>query len=119
MEPETIDVRLHRRVPVTLSAPPCASCAHEPVCALRATVEGLAEVAVAAPPMPDGLRITLTAAVECAHYLQDRAKPAAAARNDSPFTRPQREVSDLTRQKMRDSAIAAAARRAAAKEGPR
>ena len=72
---EPIDVRLHRRLPVTLSPPPCASCVHEPVCALRATVEGLTEVPVAAPAMPDGLRITLTAAVECAHWLRDRTKP--------------------------------------------
>lgn len=129
MEPEPIDVRLHRRVPVSLSAPPCASCAHEPVCALRAALEGLTEIPVAAPPMPDGLRITLTAAVECAHFLRDRSSPTPAkvtgatnsqrAWKENPFARPRREVSDATRQKMRDSAIEARARRAAAKEAPR
>ena len=129
MEPETIDVRLHRRVPVTLSPPPCASCAHEPVCALRAALEGLTEIPVAAPPLPDGLRITLTAAVECAHFLRDRSSPTPAkvtgatnsqrAWKENPFARPRREVSDLTRQKMRDSAIAAATRRAAANQAPR
>ena len=65
-----------RHVQLEVAAPPCASCAHEPVCALRAAFEGMATVETAAPPLPDGLRLTLTASVECSHFLRDRAKPA-------------------------------------------
>jgi len=65
-----------RRVELEVAAPPCSSCAHEPVCALRAAFEGMATVETSAPPLPDGLRLTLTASVDCAHFLRDRAKPA-------------------------------------------
>ena len=125
-QPETVDVRLSRRVPVTVAPPPCASCAHEPVCALRATVEGLVEIPVGAPPVPDGLRITLAATVACDHFLRDRAQPAprassgatvqARAWNGGPLDRPKREVSDATRAKMRASAIAAIERKKGARE---
>jgi hypothetical protein len=115
-QPEPVDVRMHRRVPVALTPPPCASCAHEPVCALRRSVEGIAEIPVVAPPVPDGLTITLVAAVECSHFLRDRSKPAPArargatdaARswNGGPIERQKREVSEETRAKMRAAAIA-------------
>jgi hypothetical protein len=65
-----------RRVELEVAAPPCASCAHEPVCSLRVAFEGMATVETAAPPLPDGLRLTLIASVECSHFLRDRAKPA-------------------------------------------
>jgi hypothetical protein len=67
---------MSRRVELEVAAPPCASCAHEPVCALRAAFEGMATVETSAPPLPDGLRLTLAASVECSHFLRDRAKPA-------------------------------------------
>lgn len=81
-QPNLIDPALSRglspirRVELDIAAPPCASCAHEPVCALRAAFEGMATVETAAPPLPDGLRLTLSASVECSHFLRDRAKPA-------------------------------------------
>lgn len=65
-----------RRVQLDVSAPPCGSCAHEPVCALRAAFEGMATVETSAPPLPDGLRLALVATVECGHFLRNRAKPA-------------------------------------------
>jgi hypothetical protein len=65
-----------RRVELEVAAPPCGSCAHEPVCALRAAFEGMATVETSAPPLPDGLRLSLIASVECSHFLRDRAKPA-------------------------------------------
>jgi hypothetical protein len=65
-----------RRISLDIAAPPCVSCAHEPVCALRMAVEGLATVETSAPPLPDGLRLSLTATVECSHFLRDKAKPA-------------------------------------------
>lgn len=114
-----------RRVPVAVTPPPCASCVHEPVCALRQTVEGLADIPVAAPTVPDGLTIELVAAVECSHFLRDRAKPAplraagasqTARRwnDDDPFGKPKRQISDETRAKMSASARAAIERRKAA-----
>ena len=79
-QPETKEapraLTMTRRVELEVAAPPCASCAHEPVCALRAAFEGMATVETAAPPLPDGLRLTLTASVDCSHFLRDRAKPA-------------------------------------------
>ncbi len=67
---------LTRRVELEVAAPPCGSCSHEPVCALRAAFEGMATVETSAPPLPDGLRLALSASVACAHFLRDRAKPA-------------------------------------------
>jgi hypothetical protein len=41
-----------RRTPVDITAPPCMSCAHEPVCRLRATFEGEAlTIEVVSPPV--------------------------------------------------------------------
>jgi hypothetical protein len=65
-----------RRMQLEVSAPPCGSCAHEPVCALRVDFEGMATVETSAPSLPDGLRLSLVATVECSHFLRDRAKPA-------------------------------------------
>jgi len=67
-----------RRVELEVAAPPCASCADESICSLRLAVEGIATVETAAPPLPAGLRLSLVAAVDCAHFLGDRAKPAPA-----------------------------------------
>jgi hypothetical protein len=83
-EPEKVPAPSHVFLPVApvsrvslgVSAPPCGSCAHEPVCALRAAFEGMATVETAAPPLPAGLRLSLTASVECSHFLRDKAKPA-------------------------------------------
>jgi hypothetical protein len=36
----------------------------------------MATVETAAPPLPDGLRLSLSALVTCEHFLRDRAKPA-------------------------------------------
>jgi hypothetical protein len=65
-----------RRVQLEVSAPPCGSCAHEPICALRAAFESMATVETSAPPLPAGLRLALVATVECSHFLRDKAKPA-------------------------------------------
>ncbi len=109
------------RVTLDVTAPPCGSCVHEPVCALRAAFEGMATVETNAPPLPDGLRLALVATVECSHFLRDRAKAAPVraltsqergqANGAGAFRRAGREISDATRQKMRDSAIAARARK--------
>jgi hypothetical protein len=110
-----------RRVSLEVIAPPCGSCSHEPVCALRAAFEGMATVETNAPSLPAGLRLYLTATVECGHYLRDEAKPAPVrvltpqergqANGADPFRRAARRISDETRQKMRDSAIRAWARK--------
>lgn len=112
-----------RRVPVAVTPPPCASCVHEPVCALRQSVEGLADIPVAAPSVPDGLTITLVAAVECAHFLRDRAKPGPVrvltpqergqANSLGVGRRAPREISDEARQRMRDGAARAREAKAA------
>lgn len=122
-QPAPIAAHATRRVPIEVVPPPCASCAHEPVCALRATVEGLVEIAVSAPAVPDGLTIRLEASVTCGHYLRDKAKPAPVrvltpqqrgqANGADAYRRAPREISDATRQKMRDSSIAARARKLA------
>ena len=65
-----------RRVALDVAAPPCESCSHEPVCGLRAALEGVADVETTAPALPTGLTFSLTATVECAHFLRDRSKPA-------------------------------------------
>jgi hypothetical protein len=108
-QPEPVDVRLVGRVPVTITPPPCGSCVHEPVCALRRSLEAIAEIPAAAPAVPAGLRLTLSAAVECDHFLLDRAKQA-------PSRKPW-EISEATRAKMRASAIAARARKAEEQAG--
>ena len=72
----TRGLTITRRVALEVTAPPCGSCAHEPVCALRAAFEGMATVETSAPPLPAGLRLALVATVECSHFLRDRAKPA-------------------------------------------
>jgi hypothetical protein len=96
-----------RRVELEVAAPPCGSCAHEPVCALRAAFEGMATVETSAPPLPDGLRLTLTASVECAHYLRDRAKPAPV-RATTPQERGQANGAGQFREKRRLSPEAVA-----------
>lgn len=65
-----------RRRAVEVTAPPCASCAHEPICSLRAAFEGLVEIETSAPQLPDGLNLSLVATVTCAHFLWDKSKPA-------------------------------------------
>lgn len=65
-----------RRTALAVDPPPCASCAHEPVCALRAAFEGMAEIETTAPALPAGLRLELAAVVSCDFFLRDRTKPA-------------------------------------------
>lgn len=107
-QPETVDVRLVGRIPVTVTPPPCGSCAHEPVCALRRSLEAIAEIPAAAPTVPAGLRLTLLAAVECDHFLRDRAKPAPAR-----VLAPHERGGQATRAKRQMSEDELAARRAA------
>jgi hypothetical protein len=78
-QPEPIaagGLRIPRRMQLEVAAPPYGSCAHEPICALRAAFEGMATVETSAPTLPDGLRLSLVATVECSHFLRDKAKPA-------------------------------------------
>jgi hypothetical protein len=113
-----------RRVALDVAAPPCESCAHEPVCGLRAALEGIADVETTAPALPAGLSLTLNAVVSCGHFLRDRARPAPVrvltpeqrgqANSVGVGRRAPRQISDATREKMRASAIAARARKAAA-----
>jgi hypothetical protein len=65
-----------RRMALEVTAPPCGSCSHEPVCSLRSAFEGMASVEVGALSVPTGLRLSLVATVSCDHYLRDRTKPA-------------------------------------------
>ncbi len=118
-----------RRVALDLAAPPCESCAHEPVCSLRAALEGLADVETMAPRLPDGLSLTLRAVVSCAHYLRGRSKPAPAKAagagdaqrvwNGEPFNGPKRTLSPEARQRMAEAGRASAARARAAKAAKR
>lgn len=64
-----------RSVDLAVTAPPCPSCVHEPVCGLRRYVEGLATVEAAASALPEGLTLTLSALVECVHFDRARRKP--------------------------------------------
>ena len=115
-----------RRVALEIAAPPCTSCAHEPVCSLRLALEGLAEVETSAPPLPAGLRLSLAATVECDHFLRDRAKPAPV-RTLTPQQRGQaasvglggrapRAISPEGRERMRQSGRDSAAKRAEKRE---
>ena len=70
--PRSLPVR--RTTVLDVAAPPCESCAHEPVCGLRAALEGIADVETTAPRLPDGLSLTLTAVVSCGHYLRDKGR---------------------------------------------
>jgi hypothetical protein len=65
-----------RRLALDVTSPPCGSCAHEPVCALRTAVEGMASVEIGSAPLPAGLRLALVATVQCDHFLRDRSRPA-------------------------------------------
>ncbi len=103
-----------RRVVLDLAAPPCESCAHEPVCALRLALEGIADVETTAPPLPAGLRLSLAATVGCEHYRRDRAKPAPA-RVLSAEAR--ERMAEASRANAATARAAKAARRAAAREG--
>ena len=117
-----------RRVTLDVVAPPCATCVHEPVCGLRTAVEGLGGVETTAPVLPAGLMLSLAATVTCEHFLPDKSRPVpvraltpqerggqvtAASRtwNGGAFSRPKRVTSPETREKQRQGAIAAAARR--------
>jgi hypothetical protein len=118
-----------RRVSLDVAAPPCESCAHEPICSLRAALEGLADVETTAPALPAGLSLTLTAVVACGHFLRDRAKPAPVraltSEQRGQANRPKRELSPEARERMAESGRrtaanareALAAKRAAAREG--
>ncbi len=110
-----------RRVALDVDAPPCGSCAHEPVCGLRVALEGLADVETTAPALPAGLTLALTAVVSCEHFQQDRAKPSAVrpltsqqrgqANGLDAYRRGPRVTSPETREKMRQAALATAARK--------
>jgi hypothetical protein len=68
-----------RRQALEVTSPPCGSCAHDPVCALRAAFEGMTSIGVDALSVPSGLRLALVATVSCDHFLRDRARPAPAS----------------------------------------
>jgi hypothetical protein len=111
-----------RRVELEVTAPPCGSCAHEPICALRTALEGLATVETSASPLPAGLRLSLVATVECSHFLRDRAK-AAPARVLTPQQRGQangpgaHRLSPEARARVSAGNTARAEARRAAREG--
>jgi len=77
-EPTLASAERLRRVELEVVAPPCESCLHEPVCALRQALEAIASVETTAPPLRDGLRLSLAATIACDHYARSRAKPGPA-----------------------------------------
>lgn len=78
-----------KEVPVALSLP-CDRCAHYRVCAIRPVMEARLEtLPVSLPVLDSAVKVTLSADVECGHFL--RAAKAAGAptaiRTRSPETR--------------------------------
>lgn len=102
------------KVALEVVAPPCVSCAHEPICSLRQALEGMADVETTAPPLPAGLRLSLAATVICGHYLRDRAKQGPARVLSAEARKRMAEGGWASAAKAR---AAKAARRAAAREG--
>ena len=109
-------IELRTRVALDVSAPACASCLHEPVCALRRALEGIGTVETTAPPLPDGLHLALVATIACDHYARDRAKPAPARvlTSQERGQAAKRQVSEETRERMRQAQIRVIAERRAA-----
>lgn len=87
---------------------PCEGCVHARVCRLR-PADSL-EVSVTLPALADELTVTLTATVECSEYA--KAKGAKTA----PAGKAARVISPEGRERMRQSGLAAADRRKAARE---
>jgi len=114
------------RVALDVAAPPCESCAHEPVCGLRAALEGIADVETTAPTLPAGLTFSLRATVECAHFLRDKAKPAPVRvltsqergqANGAALHRKGHPHSPETRERQSQAALARIERERVAREG--
>ncbi|MHB8398409.1 MAG: hypothetical protein ACYDCI_05670 [Candidatus Limnocylindrales bacterium] len=90
---------------LTVVAPPCETCAHAPVCRIRANIVGLERYELTAPDnapeLDRALTVVATATVECSFYL--RARPAGTARpkaaSAGPDWTPERRArqSELTR----------------------
>jgi len=96
--------------------PPCGSCSHEQVCHLRIALEGVARVEIIAPDLPAGLKLRIGATVECSAYSRGRSRPAAVRalsheERGGAITGAKRAISAETREKMRQSALAAIARK--------
>lgn len=108
-------------LPLEVATPACDSCVHEPVCSLRQWVERLASIRGERPTPPAGLTLTLRADVSCEHFLRAKPRPVVpepvltsqqrGQANGAAEFRAKRFVSPETREKMRQSALAAAARR--------
>jgi hypothetical protein len=105
--PTKIDAPRGRRMAVDVSGPACDACAHEPVCALRAAIEGMASIETSAAALPGGLHLALRATIECDHYLRDRARPAPST---AAYWTPERRAAQAERVR----ALNAAKREAAA-----
>jgi hypothetical protein len=55
-------------VALALTPPPCDTCAHEPICVLKIALRKATSAEVVVAPLPDGLTVKLSAAVECRFY---------------------------------------------------
>lgn len=58
-------------VVVALEAP-CGRCAHEPVCAIKRSLDGLDTLPVSVPRLDKALTMALTAAVDCSQFMAIR-----------------------------------------------
>lgn len=69
VEPEPASRYRNRPVEIALLAP-CDDCLHEPICALKAILAiQSAKARVAAPEFDPAFSVTLTARVDCSHFL--------------------------------------------------
>ena len=76
MEPTPLAAR---RLPLDVTAPRCETCLHAPVCALRAALGALRSIPADVPALPDGLTVTISATVICAHWRRVTSPEARAA----------------------------------------
>lgn len=71
--------------PLELVPPPCATCAHEPVCVLKIALRKATSAEVSAMSLPDGLSVVVTARVDCRFY--DKARKVSNRGSWSPERR--------------------------------
>jgi len=79
---------------LALTAPPCDTCLHEPICVLKIALRKVTTAEITVAPLPDGLSIALEARVDCRFY---NAKPGFRRKHWSPEAREAARQRALTR----------------------
>lgn len=88
-EPETPAEEKHMATVQVLITAPCETCAHEPVCGRKAAIDTITSVGIERDPMPKGLSMVFSAAVDCDAYMRlkgSHATPTAVSSGKRQFS---------------------------------